>query len=56
MLNGVQRQSDIDCPPNEMLSAHFELSAEPGYWDEVERDLLEHPEIWSHPDPAEVFA
>lgn len=55
MLNGVQRQSDIDFPPSELLTAHFELSAESGYWDEVERDLQENPDIWSRPDPAEMF-
>lgn len=50
MLSTEFRQSDLDVNPSEVLAQHFALEAETGYWDEIERDLAEHPEVWALPN------
>ena len=46
MLSNEFRQSDGDWSPAEILAQHTSMSADHGYWADVERDLEEHPEIW----------
>ena len=50
MLREEFRQSDLDWNPSEALVQHAIAENDSGYWDEVERDLAEHPDIWALPD------
>jgi hypothetical protein len=56
MLSRKFRQSNCDWDPAEVLGEHMLVHMDPSYWEEVERDLQEHPEIWARPDPTEMFA
>ena len=53
MLSTEFRQSDLDWNPSEALVQHAFAEASLGYWDEVERDLEEHPDVWALPDYEE---
>ena len=53
MLSTEFRQSDTDWNPSETLVQHAFAESSPGYWDEVERDLAENPDVWALPDYEE---
>ena len=54
MLSNEFRQSDLDWNPSEALAQHTFAESSASYWDEVERDLAEHPEVWALPDYDEL--
>lgn len=54
MLSKEFRQSDIDWNPAETLAFHGAINDDPQYWDDVESDLADHPEIWEPLDYREI--